>query len=102
MFNRVFLRVKRKVRHTCGMARDDLHFRLRIPEALKAQIEASAKANNRSMTAEMVSRLERSFDLDSDLNTVSDTVDDHEYRLDKLEEQMREVIYAINQLDRRR
>ncbi|TCK29004.1 Arc-like DNA binding dprotein [Ancylobacter aquaticus] len=43
------------------MSREDLHFRLRIPEALKGRISASADANNRSMTAEMISRLETSF-----------------------------------------
>ncbi|WP_234836710.1 Arc family DNA-binding protein [Sinorhizobium meliloti] len=39
------------------MAREDLHFRLRIPEALKRQIEEAAKANNRSMTGEIIARL---------------------------------------------
>ncbi|MDW9726342.1 Arc family DNA-binding protein [Sinorhizobium meliloti] len=39
------------------MAREDLHFRLRIPEGLKRQIEANAKANNRSMTGEIIARL---------------------------------------------
>ncbi|MFV1694209.1 Arc family DNA-binding protein [Phaeobacter sp. JH20_25] len=43
------------------MARDDLHFRLRIPEALKLQVEKAAKDNHRSMTAEIVARLEESF-----------------------------------------
>jgi hypothetical protein len=49
------------------MARDDLHFRLRIPEALKARIEESAAQNNRSMTAEIVSRLERSYEFAEEL-----------------------------------
>lgn len=44
------------------MAREDLHFRLRIPEDLKARIEASATLNKRSMTAEIIARLEQSFD----------------------------------------
>lgn len=43
------------------MARDDLHFRLRIPEELKHRIEAAAKENRRSMTAEIIDRLDRSF-----------------------------------------
>ncbi|MBB5041874.1 Arc family DNA-binding protein [Shinella fusca] len=43
------------------MARDDLHFRLRIPEDLKRQIEQQAERNARSMTAEIVQRLEESF-----------------------------------------
>jgi hypothetical protein len=39
------------------MAREDLHFRLRIPEDLKSEVEAHAQANGRSMTAEIVHRL---------------------------------------------
>lgn len=47
------------------MARQDPHFRLRIPEVLKDQIEAAARTNARSITAEIVDRLERSFALAS-------------------------------------
>ncbi|MCD1265513.1 hypothetical protein B5M44_20780 [Shinella sumterensis] len=43
------------------MAREDLHFRLRIPEELKNKVEEAAARNSRSMTAEMVDRLELSF-----------------------------------------
>jgi hypothetical protein len=43
------------------MARDDLHFRLRIPDGLKAKIEEAARANQRSMTGEIIARLEKSF-----------------------------------------
>jgi hypothetical protein len=43
------------------MARDDLHFRLRIPEELKGAVEKAASDNRRSMTAEIVARLEQSF-----------------------------------------
>lgn len=43
------------------MAREDLHFRLRIPEELKNAIEVAAEKNRRSMTAEMVDRLYDSF-----------------------------------------
>jgi len=44
------------------MAREDLHFRLRIPEDLKAKVEVAAAENHRSMTAEIVARLYESFD----------------------------------------
>lgn len=47
------------------MAREDLHFRLRIPDSLKAQVEQSAQENRRSMTAEIIARLEASFDAPS-------------------------------------
>jgi hypothetical protein len=43
------------------MTREDLHFRLRIPEELKARIENAARLNNRSMTAEIVERLQWTF-----------------------------------------
>lgn len=43
------------------MAREDLHFRLRIPEQLKAKVLKAAYDNHRSMTAEIIARLERSF-----------------------------------------
>jgi hypothetical protein len=39
------------------MAREDLHFRLRIPEDLKNEVEAAAAKSNRSMTAEIVERI---------------------------------------------
>jgi len=44
------------------MAREDLHFRLRIPEPLKERVEEAAKKNRRSMTAEIIERLDWSFD----------------------------------------
>lgn len=59
------LPVKRNVCHLSGMAREDLHFRLRIPDSLKAQVEQSAQENRRSMTAEIIARLEASFDAPS-------------------------------------
>ncbi|GLO69626.1 hypothetical protein MACH17_11430 [Phaeobacter inhibens] len=43
------------------MARDDLHFRLRIPEGLKLRVEKAAKYNRRSMTAEIVATLEEKY-----------------------------------------
>ena len=43
------------------MAREDLHFRLRIPEDLKRRVAAASRLNERSMTAEIIARLEASF-----------------------------------------
>lgn len=64
------------------MARDDLHFRLRIPDTLKERIEAAAAANNRSMTAEIVSRLERSFEMEDEWQNTLERVSDLESKLD--------------------
>ncbi len=46
----------------CGMAREDLHFRLRIPEDLKKQVYEAAEKHGRSMTAEIIQRLAWTFD----------------------------------------
>lgn len=40
------------------MSNDDAHFRLRIPRHLKEWVEENAKANNRSINAEILSCLE--------------------------------------------
>lgn len=44
------------------MTRTDPHFRLRIPADLKDRVEGAAQKNNRSINAEILSRLEGSFD----------------------------------------
>jgi hypothetical protein len=67
------------------MAKDDPYFRLRVPENLKAQIEKSAAESNRSMTAEIISRLERSYDVDDRLSDAPEWLADHEKRIDQLE-----------------
>ncbi|MEN6631788.1 MAG: Arc family DNA-binding protein [Candidatus Polarisedimenticolia bacterium] len=58
---RCALAVNAIVRHWCAMAREDPHFRLRIPEDLKRRIEDAALENRRSITAEITARLEASF-----------------------------------------
>lgn len=45
--------------------RTDPQYKLRLPADLKARIEAEAEANNRSMNAEIVNRLENSFGNDA-------------------------------------
>ncbi|ELN9421875.1 MULTISPECIES: Arc family DNA-binding protein [Enterobacter] len=43
------------------MSREDPQLRIRLPIGLKEKIEVSAKENNRSMNAEIVQRLERTY-----------------------------------------
>lgn len=47
------------------MKQTDPQYKLRIPPGLKEQIEAASKASGRSMNAEIVARLEASFDVQS-------------------------------------
>lgn len=67
------------------MAREDSHFRLRIPDALKAQIEKSAAENNRSMTAEIISRLEESYSIVPIWKETIENVRELWSKVDKLE-----------------
>ncbi|NDJ59454.1 Arc family DNA-binding protein [Enterobacteriaceae bacterium 4M9] len=43
------------------MSREDPQLRIRLPSELKKQVEDASRANNRSMNAEIVSRLDASF-----------------------------------------
>jgi hypothetical protein len=43
------------------MARNDPQLNLRLPAELKQQLEVAAKVNNRTVTAETVARLQRTF-----------------------------------------
>lgn len=45
------------------MARNDPQMNLRLPVDLKEQIEDAAAKNNRTLTAEVVDRLQQSFEL---------------------------------------
>lgn len=44
-----------------AMARNDPQLNLRLPAALKHQLEEAAKANKRTVTAETVARLQQTF-----------------------------------------
>jgi len=50
--------------HNMAMPSELPSFHLRLSVELKERLEAVAAVNNRSVTAEMTARLERSFDLD--------------------------------------
>ncbi|WP_292594376.1 Arc family DNA-binding protein [Mesorhizobium sp.] len=87
------------------MARDDLHFRLRIPEDLKKMIEASAADRHRSMTAEIVARLEFSFisaaelaRLDEELRTAEDQAKTLRLKRDELAFKERERAQEVDAL----
>jgi hypothetical protein len=49
------------------MARTDPQLSIRIPAEIKAKLEACAKISGRSVTAELIARLNESFRLESEL-----------------------------------
>ncbi|WP_374846268.1 Arc family DNA-binding protein [Brucella ciceri] len=78
---------------------EDAQMKLRLPVALKRQIEAAALESNRSLNGEIVSRLEASFpDYIPDAASVRrgprhDTI---EKRLDKLESRIDEIMEILS------
>lgn len=56
------------VYHHAPMSREDPQMKLRIPAELKQLIEDAAKANGRSMNAEIVARLEATFQQVSEIS----------------------------------
>lgn len=80
------------------MAREDLHFRLRIPEDLKTAIEAEAEKNRRSMTAEIVERLENSL---KGYFVGEDEFSDVETRFEELVKSSKEMIQELREATQR-
>lgn len=58
---RCFIGVKYTFPHTSAMARNDPQVNLRVPAELKRRLDDAARDNRRSLTAEVVARLEASF-----------------------------------------
>ena len=61
------------------MARHDPQVNFRIPAELKEQLEQAAKDNNRSLTAELINRLDESlnavsYDSNKDIHTKLDNI----------------------------
>lgn len=57
------------------MSREDPLFKLRIPASLKARVEAAAKESGGSMTAEINSRVEASFEIGAKLSEIDAKLD---------------------------
>lgn len=53
--------VKTTVIHYQQMSREDPQFKLRMPQELRSQAEQAAKTAGRSMNAELIARIEKSF-----------------------------------------
>ncbi|WP_033134614.1 Arc family DNA-binding protein [Acinetobacter sp. MN12] len=76
------------------MARNDPQVNFRIPSELKAKLDAAAQENGRTLTAELILRLEMTFDQDDNLKDVME-------RLDKIEDLLSDLEYHANDHSRR-
>lgn len=82
-----------KLCHLFAMATsDDEHFRLRIPDDLKARVAEAARVSNRSMTAEINFRVRTSFETDGDLAD----------KLDALSQKVEKILTILETSSKRR
>jgi predicted nucleic acid-binding Zn-ribbon protein len=95
------------------MASDDIQTNLRIPANLKDRLTETATANNRSLSAEVVSRLEASFgntsnpiaDLDTFLRLQQDTIQSRvetvDLRIDLVKARLAAIVAKQQKIDQR-
>lgn len=81
------------MRDTRLMARDDIQLNVRVPSELKQRLDESAEKNGRSITAEVVARLTRSFE------DVEQLILNNRFReLSLIDQELEEVNWVIEKL----
>lgn len=83
------------------MARTDPQVNFRIPVELKDKLDNAAKENGRTLTAELILRLEMTFDHDDQVKDLIDRVEKLENIIDGLEYEQRESNRRLNNLEGR-
>lgn len=77
--------------------------RLRVPPELKQKIEESAEKNNRSQSAEMVARLEQSFDKgnahETEMYLMNVMVKEQQKQIDQLQEMVKQLVFKDRKLE---
>lgn len=68
------------------MSREDQQLKIRLPAELKEKVELSAKAYKRSMNADIVARLERSFMVEPELSPLRLSPEEYRERLARAKE----------------
>lgn len=81
------------------MSKKDVQVNFRMPETLKAELEAASKANNRSLTAEIVDRLEFSLSGVPQLEQITtDAMLSLERSLEDTKRQLKQSEYTLSQM----
>lgn len=81
------------------MTKKDVQVNFRMPEALKAELEIASKANNRSLTAEIVDRLEFSLsDLPQIEQFTASAMASLERSLEDTKSQLKQSEYMLSQM----
>lgn len=77
--------------------------RLRVPPELKQKIEESAEKNNRSQSAEMVARLEQSFNQgnahETEMYLMNVMVKEQQKQIDQLQEMVKQLVFRDRKLE---
>lgn len=77
--------------------------RLRVPPELKQKIEDSAEKNNRSQSAEMVARLEQSFEQglnhETEMYLMNVMVKEQQKQIDQLQEMVKQLVFRDRKLE---
>lgn len=74
------------------MAKNDSIFKLRLPEYLRDKLEQEAQENSRSLTAEILNRLEESFsDTNERISALEKLVFDRKYGNESIRDEFDEV-----------
>lgn len=71
----------------------------RFSDDLRARLEKAAKTNKRSVNAEVVARLEATFERDEFLESLPDDIAGHEERIANLERRMDDVFHMAGWRD---
>lgn len=83
------------------MARTDPQVNFRIPVELKDKLDNAAKENGRTLTAELILRLEMTFEQDNQIKDLIGRIEWLENAVDSLQYESREQDSRINNLEGR-
>lgn len=75
--------------------RDFEKFMLRMPEGMRDRISREAKANGRSMNAELIARIEKTLEDDTALEKLADRVEELEADLEKRLQELEKAMYDV-------
>ena len=77
--------------------------RLRVPPELKQKIEESAEKNNRSQSADIVARLEQSFNKvnahETEMYLMNVMVKEQQKQIDQLQEMVKQLVFRDRNLE---
>lgn len=81
------------------MARTDPQVNFRIPAELKDKLDDAAKENGRTLTAELILRLEMTFEHDDQVQDLQARVDQLENESKRLEKNLLDVMQHVGLYD---